>query len=148
MFGIQWDLTCKFLEEKGGLAQAAIKGGDGIGSTNWGNYNNSTILLSQGKYNTSPSSSTSQWSEITPGPKNGTMLLTTGASENTKKMNIYDFAGNVWEWTLEKSTITSDPCAGRGGRYNNSGSGSPASYRYNFSSSVSYYDVGFRPALY
>ena len=57
MFGIQWNLTCKFLEIKGGLTQAELKGGDGVGSTNWGKLYNSTILLSQGKYNTSPNSS-------------------------------------------------------------------------------------------
>ena len=42
------------------------------------------------------------------------MLLTTGASEDAKKMNIYDFAGNAWEWTLEKTSSTSSPCAVRG----------------------------------
>ena len=46
MFGIQWDLTCKFLETNG-LTQEEIKGGDGIGSTNWGNYKNSSIILTR-----------------------------------------------------------------------------------------------------
>ena len=33
-------------------------------------------------------------------------------------MNIYDFAGNGWEWTLEHATsFSSIPCASRGGSY-------------------------------
>ena len=43
LFGIQWDLTCKFLQEKGGLSVEQIKGGDDIGSTNWGNYKNAKV---------------------------------------------------------------------------------------------------------
>ena len=148
MFGIQWDLTCKFLETKGGLSQEEVKGGDEIGSTNWGNYSNSTIFLSQGKYNTSPNNSNSQWLDITSGAKSGTMLLTTGASENTKKMNIYDFAGNVYEWTLETDTSgTNSPCANRGGSCNVHGSDYPASYHNSNLTTGSYNDVGIRPSL-
>ena len=57
------------------------------------------------------------------------MLLTTGASEDTKKMNIYDFAGNVYEWTLEKRIDDNSPCAIRGGSYVYGGSGGAASNR-------------------
>ena len=128
MFGIQWDLTCKFLETKGGLTQAEIKGGDEIGSINWGNYNNSLITLSQGKYNNAPDNTTSQWLDIAQGSKNGTMLLTTGASEDTNKMNIYDFAGNLHEWTLAYYASYS-PCASRGGSYFDNSSRAPASSR-------------------
>ena len=63
-------------------------------------------------------------------------------------MNIYDLAGNVVEWTLEKSTDTDSPCAYRGGGCNFSGSGGPASYRNDDSTSYSTYVIGFRPALY
>ena len=147
MFGIQWDLTCKFLETKGRLTQEQIK----TDSKEWGNYSNSTILLLQGKYNTNPINATSQWLDITQGPKNGTMLLTTGASEDTNKMNIYDFAGNVWEWTLERYTInTNGPCAHRGGGYNGNSSsfGYPAFGRSNYGTTSSSNSLGFRPSLY
>ena len=127
MFGIQWDLTCKFLEIKGGLTQAEIKGGDGIGSTDWGNYNNSSITILRGKFNATPDIATSQWSDTIQGKKNSTILLTTGASEEAKKMNIYDFAGNVWEWTLETNTSDNTiPCGYRGGVCFLSGSNVPA----------------------
>ena len=145
MFGIQWGLTCKFLEEKSDLTLADIK----IDSTNWGNYNNATINLAKGKYNTNPSSSSSIWTAVTAETKNGSMLLTTGASEDTNKMNIYDFAGNEWEWTLEQNTSnSSNPCAIRGGFYNNLGSDFQASNRSSSSASDSFFYIGFRPALY
>ena len=77
------------------------------------------------------------------------MLLTTGASEDTKKMNIYDFAGNVYEWTLETYTSnTNNPSAIRGGNYYYNGSNYPASFRGNISTTSSYNDLGFRPSLY
>ena len=144
MFGIQWDLTCRFLETKGGLTQEQIK----TDSKEWGNYSNSTILLSQGKYNTSSNNSSSQWLDVTPGAKNGTMLLTTGASEDTNKMNIYDFAGNENEWTLETYTSeTSHPCARRGGFYSGSSSNNPASVRPSTYTTYGTSIIGFRPSL-
>lgn len=43
------------------------------------------------------------------------ILLTTGASDTCKKMNIYDLAGNVEEYTLESGTVsTTKPCICRG----------------------------------
>ena len=145
MFGIQWDLTCKFLEEKTSLTATDIKSN----SSSWGNYSNTTINLAKGKYNTSPDSSSSTWKAVTAGAKNGTMLLTTGASENTNKMNIYDFAGNEYEWTLEQYTsYSSVPCAIRGGNYVSIGYSCPASYHRSDSTSNSYGGIGFRPALY
>ena len=61
------------------------------------------------------------WNQIPEGyikPDSGTdnwVLLTTGASEYTKKMNIYDFSGNEWKWTLERTSYSGNPCAIRGG---------------------------------
>lgn len=149
LFGIQWDLVCKFLQEKGNLSIAEIKGGDSVGSTNWGNYNNSSIMLNRGKYNASPDSLDSQWLDVTPGIKNGRMLLTTGASENAKKMNIYDFAGNEWEWTLEHATSNaSRPCSNVGGTYYGDGYEYPASVRDNDANTDIYVTLGFRSTIY
>ena len=132
MYGIQWDLVCKFLEVKGNwdtttnTAQYYIK----QNSKSWGNYSNSSITLSRGKYNTDPSSSSSIWTPFNTDTKNYVtssktdsntsyfQLLTTGASEDTNKMNIYDFSGNEYEWTLEHATSYTDrPCSIRGGSY-------------------------------
>ena len=137
MFGIQWDLTCKFLEEKTDLTLADIK----TDSTSWGNYSNATINLTSGKFNTDPGSLSSTWTEVTIGTKNGIMLLTTGASEDINKMNIYDFAGNEYEWTLQYTSNSSGPCASRGGLYSNKGSDYPASILSSYSDSNIYYWV-------
>ena len=79
LFGIQWDLTCKFLEENSELTYANIA----TDSTNWGNYSNSSIKLTKGKYNTSKFSD-NEWLEIIPSVKTSTMLLTTGATAEPK----------------------------------------------------------------
>ena len=144
MFGIQGDLICKFLEVKTDLNEEDIN----ADSTNWGNYSNSTIILSQGKYNASPSNSSSQWLDIIQGNKSSVMLLTTGASKDTNKMNIYDFAGNVYEWTLEYTSYTDYPCTSRGGDYDYSGSGDPAYIRTYNNTTTSYNNIGFRPSLF
>ena len=148
MFGIQWDLVCKFLEVKGNwdtttnTAQYYIKSN----SISWGNYNNSTFTINSTKakkYN----SSNKSCDDIT-GEKTSSMLLTTGASEYTNKMNIYDFAGNEFEWTLEKTTFTDIPCSYRGGNYRSYGNYGPASFRYGNSTTGSGYYIGLRVSLY
>ena len=156
MFGIQWDLTCKFLEEKTSLTMTDIK----TDSTKWGNYCNISLTLSRGKYNTSPGSSSSIWTlfstditnYVTNKQTNSNtsyyQLLTTGTSEDTNKMNIYDFAGNEYEWTLEYTSSSSYPCANRGGCYNNLGSNYSASNHYYGSNSDSSNGLGFKSSLY
>ena len=157
LFGIQWDLTCKFLEENSILTKTYIKSD----STSWGNYKNNSLTLYRGKYNISPSSSTSTWTAYTTNTTNYItssktsnnesyyQLLTTGASEQTNKLNIYDFAGNEWEWTLEHATSDTDyPCVHRGGRCKNNGSDHPASSRSYIYTTNSNDGIGFRSALY
>ena len=143
MFGIQWDLVCKFLEVKGGLAATDINSN----STSWGNYSNvgRTISSNKAKQTTSNGST---WTTITGTKPASRVLLTAGATEETKKMNIYDFAGNEWEWTLEKTSDSGGPCANRGGSYYNAGSGFPASCRSSNYTPSANLDSGFRPALY
>lgn len=145
LFGIQWDLTCKFLEENSELTYADIA----TDSTNWGNYSNSSIKITKGKYNTDPNSSDSKWIDITSNKKDVAMLLTTGASEQTKIMNIYDFAGNEWEWTLEYATSKiSYPATLRGSSYYGTGTTTPNSYRNYENITNNYERVGFRSTLY
>ena len=148
MYGIQWDLVCKFLEVKGNwdttekTAQYYIK----EDSTSWGNYRNSKFTINSTKakkYN----SSNKSYDDMT-GEKTSSMLLTTGASEQNKKMNIYDFAGNELEWTLEKTTNTNNPCSSRGGYYGGSGYNIPASNRGNLSTTYSNNLIGLRVSLY
>ena len=76
------------------------------------------------------------------------ILLTTGADSSFSVQNIYDIAGNVWEWTLEKTSNTSGPCTCRGGSFNGAGSSGPAAVRGINSPDSSSYGIGFRVSLF
>ena len=100
LFGIQWDLVCKFLEIKGGLTEADIKSN----STSWGNYRDAKIEnIESGKYAILDTNTDKlgEWTKIisvftkSDSGDNSSILLATGILENTNKMNLYDFAGNV-----------------------------------------------------
>ena len=64
------------------------------------------------------------------------------------KMNIYDFAGNTLEWTLEKSDNLQNPCVCRGGGYYTKGNEYPASSKENFDIQRIGSDYGFRSTFY
>ena len=147
LFGVQWDLTLKYLEKKG-----TSKADLGRDSTSWGNYGNNawSITNENLKYAEYKNSFLQSWTTATEKSKTDSerILLSTGADESFSKMGIYDLAGNVWEWTLENASKTDYPCAIRGGSCAYTGSGSPASYRNNSdAASVSYF-YGFRCVLY
>lgn len=142
MFGIQWDLVLKHIETKKGKMQTELK----KDSRTWGNYYNATFDITKGKYSENSGKTFTQVSEIY--IKNREALLTTGATERNSSLNIYDLAGNVYEWTLERNTSTTlSPCTGRGGNYEANG-GLPVSNRSYYSTTVSYDDRGFRSALW
>ena len=143
MFGVQWDLVLKYLETKG-TAQADLK----TDSTSWGNYYNNLWNITNANSKYAPNGSS--WTKGAYGKKasNLSILLSTGASETFSKQGIYDIAGNIWEWTLEYTSDSSDPCASRGGDYSVGGRNIPAVYRDYIG--TTYYDdgVGFRGSLY
>ena len=143
MFGVQWDLTLKYLEKKG-VSQADLK----TNSTSWGNYSNSVWNITNENLKYAPNGS--GWTTATEKSKTASekILLSTGASESFSKMGIYDLAGNECEWTLEYTSDTVRPCATRGGVYSYAGSSHPASDRIY--GDTTYYGnfVGARVALY
>ena len=121
MFGVQWDLVLKHIEVK-----EVAKG--------------TTLATIQSALR----SDSSSW-----GNYNRLSLILTGSNETYKKMNIYDLAGNVWEWTLEYTATSGNPCANRGGGINDRGSDAPASYRNYYSTTDDEYEyLGFRVSLY
>ncbi len=77
---------------------------------------------------------------------NTTNLANTGEFSQTEKNHIYDLAGNLGEWTTE--AFSTDGRDLRGGSYDDSGSGFPASGRDNDSPGFSNPRIGFRLALY
>ena len=160
MFGVQWDLVLKYLETKG-ISQADLNSD----STTWGNYYNASFTINRGKY-AKYGAVGSDWNEyntalencvkyengistkISASSTSNAIILTTGASDTCKKQNIYDLAGNVWQWTLEYTSDSSNPCAGRGGSYGSYGSLIPASYRSVDRTTLSGHSVGARVSLY
>ena len=68
-----------------------------------------------------------------------------GYSDKWMVKNIYDLAGNVWEWTSEAN---GSYFIIRGGSYLSDGSDNPVSFRNNFNASYTNGNLGFRPRLY
>ena len=118
--GKAWDTTCHWIEDSLSSINASASLKD---SRYYGNYKNS----------------------LSPANKNSGTKRTAGFSENWKVKNIYDLAGNVWEWTSEADR---SPFISRGGSYDYDGSEYPVSYRNADNSSFAFDDVGFRPRLY
>ena len=168
MFGIQWDLMLAFMQNKGGVDVSALT----TDSTNIGNYSNNkwSITNDKAQYSTDGTWNNGSYTK----GEEGAVLLTTGASDSFAKMNIYDVAGNVIEWTLEcklqemsskgvklaslintqispirmAETAASGPCVVRGGVYLYDGADYPASRR-DRDLVVDYHDaIGFRVTIY
>ena len=161
MFGVQWDLVLAFMSKDTKKINQDTLEELISDSTTIGNYYDSTFQLSQtGKYAMmSDWTLSSTWNPSTTPTANfvdssrnkiaqSGILVTTGTSEKNKVMNIYDIAGNVYEWTLGKTSSTNDSCAYRGGVYNSAGSDRPVAYRGSASTDDSVAFIGFRVSLF
>ena len=116
--GAAWDRTLGWIYETENKTEMQIVGD----SKDWGNYYYDTFSGTTG-------------------------LINTGSKEETKANNIYDLAGNVWEWTTE--AVLPDDQVIRGGEYCLSASFHASYYRLNDSSDDGTSDsFGFRPAIY
>ncbi len=158
MFGIQWDLILKYLSNKGVSTTDLTSN-----SENWGNYNLDYYLNQSTAHgfkgythlNVLDSIPDLSWSSIKEGyfhkvTDDKVIVLSTGATTRNMKMNIYDLAGNMNEWTLERSTDSNvyplDPCVIRGGCFIDSDTS--VSWREDNGTDYSIYDIGFRVSIY
>ena len=138
-YGAMWDETLRFVKDDEHNV---------TDSTKWGNYYGTTFKFT-GEYCEEPLADTLTYTEGTniDKPEDKKWLLTTGASERNKAKNIYDLAGNVWEWT--QAFLTTEYRAVCGGYFGSYGNSIPAAKRVKVDPNGGRGSVlGFRPALY
>lgn len=147
MYGIQWDLVCKFIEKYQknlGTTENTIKNMINANSSDFANYKNTSFKLFSGKYSEDNGITWKQIDKKAYTKQEGkSVIATTGTSIRNKILNIYDIAGNVEEITLQKN-INEDNFASRGGSYNSENVGISEVSINNESG----YDLGFRITLY
>ena len=109
IWGCQWDVTMNWLISSGAKTSSEVN----KDSSSWGNYKNTSVKADDGTTELKASGTRAK--------------LNTGKTTFTMANNIYDLAGNCYEWTQEAN----DTCyrTDRGGDYVYSGSSSPASCR-------------------
>ena len=122
IYGVQWDAIMNFIDSN-------YSNGDGTC--------NSFVSNSTGQGNYNEGENTNSW-------KNN--LTSCGSSDDYRVKNIYDLAGNVFEWTME--VYSTDRRVYRGGYFGYSGSEYPVSNRNGGLPDDIYESLGFRVALY
>ena len=116
IWGCQWDVTCNFIANKGDKKSITD-------SSSWGNYKGTSVKADDGTTEIKASGTSAK--------------LNTGKTTFTMANNIYDIAGNVWEWTQEANNPNFR--VDRGGGYDSNGSDFPASSRNFYGPVVSSY---------
>ena len=134
IWGNQFDRTLMWLMECNAKDETTGKSKEEVisDSTSWGNYSNATFQYTNSSGGTSTKNSGSG------------VRIPTGSTEYTNANNIYDLAGNVFDWTME-AYDTYDRVY-RGGYYDGGGTYYTASSRNNYSPADSY--DGTRATLY
>ena len=117
------------------------------------NYNNGclpALVYNNGSYTKNSQNSNNEYTEVATG------VTVEGDLKRNSACNIYDMAGNMWEWTTETGKYDSKDANAttyavlRGGSFRNDGSDYPVSYR-DGSDTVDWsgsFGVGFRVVLY
>ena len=122
IYGVQWDATMDWITATKFQGDRSKVDED---SSSWGNYNDSSGNADV---------------------EGAGLVQNTGYSDYWKANNIYDLAGNCWEWTQE--AYSTNVRIRRGGSYPSSGSNAPASYRGSSSPFGSDSNLSSRATLY
>ena len=109
IWGCQWDTTMNWLISSGAKTSNEVN----TDSSSWGNYQGTSVKADDGTTKIKESGTREK--------------LNTGKTTFTMANNIYDLAGNVWEWTQEAGGTGGR--ADRGGDYGGGGFVAPASGR-------------------
>jgi len=147
MFGLQWDLVLAFMSKD----TAKVTSTDVLtkNSTTIGNYNDNLWTIKNANAQYLSSGKFVQCQNPFEKESSSSILLTTGADSSFSVQNIYDIAGNVFEWTLEKTSYGRAPCVERGGDCSTNGSSVPAASRsYSTTTYALNRNVGFRLSLW
>lgn len=144
MFGIQWDLILMFMHTKGNVNDNEIN----VDSTNLGNYQNNTWNITNKDVKYSTDNGTNYNNCPYHKEQSGNILLTTGGNDSFARMNIYDIAGNVWEYTLEYTGSNVRPCSLMGSYYQYNGTIPVSTRQYLVATNYNCYDLGFRVVIY
>ena len=104
IWGNQWDRTLMWLMECNTQNIETGKSKEEVirDATSWGNFKNVTF-----EYEDTNGGTLSKDSD-------SSIKIPTGSTEYTKANNIYDLAGNIWDWTMEGGNYYR---ASRGGDY-------------------------------
>lgn len=142
LFGIQWNLVCKFIAENSTKTNSELT----ENSLSFGNYQSSSFTLNKAKFSEDNGLNYEFISNSFEKMANVPILLTTGATDRNCILNIYDFAGNIEEFTLSQCINMDFKVCTRGGSYLDS---NKSIMSYNCVS-IDYhlYNVGFRISIY
>lgn len=144
--GTQWDMVMKFISKESDYSD--------VKSTPWGNYTNGQVTYVQGKgkyIEVDNSSGLAKGPFTTSDNKYHYGVRTTASSEDVKKNNLYDIAGNLWEWTTESAQVEGQSATFnmlRGGSFGFSYEAYPTCNRHCGYTTNPLTDYGFRPVLY
>ena len=143
--GTMWDMMMKFMSTSSNYSD--------LKSSNWGNYNDTavTYMAGRGRYLIANSSNGSISNAAVSDNGYHYGIRTTASSEDVKRKNLYDVAGNMWEWTQETAYIINDSNLIynlRGGSYHHVHTDYPVCYRVCGQVANTGTDCGFRPALF
>ena len=153
LYGVQWDSILRFITRTSNtnsitnttttnsVTNTTVT--NNVASTS--ETNNVTNSLKWGNYITSELTYTDIYGGSYVKQKDEVRLLKTGASEQTKAKNIYDIAGNLYEWTME--TSKNDARIVRGGCYVVD-VGQLAAFRYAYNNNTANNAIGFRISFY